>query len=228
MSRWTKTLKLIDQQWRRIQWMRSNRRTQSLIVPWITITFTWFLSIIQFLTLRSMNILDTDHFISFIDQRDHQSLTGIQWQLNVNFEINSHVPARHGFGSHGFVQFCKWISFQRKQNNESSMKISSMLNTWEMGDSSDWRGKQDHHQHQINSYEEIFPTKIPIDFIRWWMRKISYRIIRCRADEKQLTRIDEQNNWMKNNSRQRQRWETMLIHLLINGSVRDLFLFVHH
>ena len=41
----------------------------------------------------------------FNSERETRELTGIQWQLKVNFETSSHVPARQGFGSHGFVQF---------------------------------------------------------------------------------------------------------------------------
>jgi hypothetical protein len=59
------------------------------------------------------HITDHEHTISnliiFISNKRNK-LTGIQWQLKVNFETSSHIPARHGFGSHGFVQFWRWIS----------------------------------------------------------------------------------------------------------------------
>jgi hypothetical protein len=55
-----------------------------------------------------MNILVLDFQI--IIYKWINKLTGIQWQLKVNLDTSSHIPARHGFGSHGFVQFCRWIS----------------------------------------------------------------------------------------------------------------------
>jgi len=57
--------------------------------------------------------MDHEHTIWYsekINRKKRIKLTGIQWQLKVNLETSSHIPARHGLGSHGFVQFCRWIS----------------------------------------------------------------------------------------------------------------------
>jgi hypothetical protein len=52
-----------------------------------------------------MNILFS--YSEKINRKKIIKLTGIQWQLKVNLETSSHIPARHGLGSHGFVQFCR-------------------------------------------------------------------------------------------------------------------------